>query len=173
MRTFYIDLDGLGANWQDYVLEQHFPDFKDIEELNQHPERATLIREVYVREPRLFRNLPPIARYKQLLDHLTKRMVNWTILTAAGADHPCYHTAREDKLRYVRQHFDVDSDKIIVTRTSENKILYSGNEKVLIDDFGRNCREWELAGGTSILVEANEYCIDDLIERVDKLIDNV
>lgn len=169
---FYIDLDGLGTNWQDYVLQTHFPEFKDIDELNQHPKRAELIRSVYEREPRLFRNLPPIMKYKQLLSHLTTRRVNWMILTAAGSDHPCYHTAREDKLIYLQQHFGVDSSKVIVAPSSEDKVVYAGKGKVLIDDFGRNCREWEDEGGMSIQVEANVYCIDELIKRVDSLIED-
>lgn len=169
---FYIDLDGLGTNWQDYVLQTHFPEFNDIEDLNQHPQRAELIRGVYEREPRLFRNLPPLMKYQQLLSHLTKRRVRWMILTAAGSDHPCYHTAREDKLTYIHRHFGVDSSKVIVSRASEDKYLYAGKGKVLVDDFGRNCREWEQAGGSAILVEANVYCIDELIKRVDSLIDN-
>lgn len=172
LKYFYLDFDGLGSNWQDYVLKNHFPDFKSIEELNQHPDRAALIKGVYEREPRLFRNLPPIEKYGQLLSHLTNRCVNWMILTAAGSDHPCYHTAREDKLHHIRHNFGVSSDKVIVARTSENKILYSGVGKVLIDDFHRNCHEWESVGGQSILVEANNYDIDDLIKRVDDIIDN-
>lgn len=169
---FYIDFDGLGTNWQDYVLKTHFPEFKNIEELNQHPHRTELIRSMYEREPNLFRNLPPLMKYQQLLSLLTELNVRWNILTAVGSDHPCYQTAREDKLHYIQHHFGVESNKVIVSQTSEDKYLYARKGAVLVDDFRRNCREWEEAGGTAIFVEANVYSIDDLIKRVTNLIHN-
>lgn len=169
---FNIDLDGLGTNWQGYVLQNHFPEFENIEVLNQHPRRIELMRGIYEREPRLFRNLPKIDKYQRLLRHLTERGVTWRILTAIGSEHPSPDLVREDKLAYLWEHFGVSSDKIIISDASEDKVSYAGKGKVLIDDFKRNCREWEGAGGTALYVEANTYCIDDLIKRVDSLIDN-
>lgn len=165
----FIDLDGLGANWVDYVLKYHFP-FKDIDVLNQHPDRLLLTRDMYRKDPNLFYKLEPIKQFGKLLKWLTDRNVPWNILTAAESCHECYETVVNDKLRFLKEKFDVSPEKVIVTKTSSDKVNYSGVGKGLIDDFERNCREWEASGGIAWHVEANVYCVDELLTRIEQVL---
>lgn len=170
MADFFVDLDGIGSNWQDYVLKNHFPSFSDIEELNQHPQREELIREVYAKDTHLFLKLPPIDKYNVIINHLKKRMVNWMVLTSAGSLHPDFNMARGDKIRYLQKHFKIPADKVIVTEESSDKQFWSRPGRTLIDDFRRNCDEWEEMGGTAILVEPNIYDVDQVCDKIDAIL---
>lgn len=40
------------------------------------------------------------------------------------------------------KHFGVPADKVIVTESSGQKKAYASRGNLLVDDYGRNCREW-------------------------------
>lgn len=162
----YVDLDGVGANWQSYVISRHFPGMT-IEELNTHPERLTLLRKMYQREQRLFLNLPVIPQYQRFLAGLTARGITWKILTAAGADHPSYETVKNDKLLWLKQRFDITEEQVIITEASEDKHQYAKPGVVLVDDFMTNCQRWEGAGGVAVHVDHVWYCPTELANQVE------
>jgi 5'(3')-deoxyribonucleotidase len=160
-----VDLDGVGANWQSYVISRHFKGMS-IDELNQHPDRLQLLRQMYKREPRLFLNLPVIPQYGQFLDALTARDIPWKILTAAGDDHPVYETVKNDKLLWLKQRFGIEEDRVIITQASSDKHQYAHEQAVLVDDFVSNCRQWEAAGGIAVHVDRVWYCPIGLADQV-------
>ena len=61
-------------------------------------------------------------------------------------------TAREDKKNWMRRIFGPDIVVNTVLR-AEKQNFCTGRECYLIDDYERNIREWEDAGGTGILFE--------------------
>lgn len=156
----YVDLDGVGANWQSYVISRHFPGYT-IEDINKHPERITMLRKMYQKEPRLFLNLPVIPQYGRFLYELNQRDLPWKILTAAGKDHPKYETVKNDKLLWLKQKFDILPDKVIITETSDDKHQYANETSVLVDDFETNCHAWTTAGG--IAVHVSEVWYDPVV----------
>lgn len=169
LACIYIDLDGLGANWEEYVVANHFPTMT-IQQVNQLPERTAVMRAMYVKEPNLFYNLPTIPQFQALIDHVRSCNCKWAILTAAGTDHPHYETVRLDKVRYVSRHFDVPEERIIVAREGGDKPAFASPMSLLIDDFKRNCEAFEKAGGHSLLVEANTYDVEHVKQQIDKFI---
>lgn len=166
---FFIDLDGLGSNWQKYVIDNHYPELT-IGQLNQHHRRDELLIKMYRKDPRLFSKLPVINSYRAILDYLDAKGVPWNILTSASSHHTSYEVVRDDKLEYVSQHFDVSSDRVIVTESSATKVQYAKPGRVLIDDFHRNCTEWVNEGGVAIQVSPNDYCIDMLLNNIEMLL---
>ena len=72
-------------------------------------------------------------------------------------------TAGDDKRAWVRRLLSKDIVVNIVYR--EEKPRYcSGKDCVLIDDFGKNIKEWEAIGGTGILSKSAENTLARLRE---------
>jgi len=165
LKTVYVDLDGLGADWEDYVLEHHFSHLS-ITELNGLPDRDELLSSMYSVEPHLFNNLPVIDKFADLIHALNELSCDWKILTSAGGVHPFYNMVRDDKLTWLYRNFGIVESKVIVTELSSDKVTYAHEDAILIDDFKRNCIEWEQAGGTSIYVDTKVYDVNDLITKV-------
>lgn len=165
----YIDLDGIGANWSGYMLSNHFTEFESIDQLNNHPEMNRLIRNVYIKEPHVFRSLKPIKGYNKVLNAVKSLGIEWKILTAIGKDHPDPEIAREDKLYFLKHHFNIEREQVIITDDSPDKQKYAGAGKILIDDFDKNIKQWNAAGGLGILVTANLYDPARLAHNILKL----
>lgn len=163
--NFMLDLDGLGSDWQGYVLNTHFPHLT-IDELNKAANRSVLLREMYTKDPHVFYKLPVIDKYKRIIDALNASGAEWKILTSAGTDHPDYELVVSDKLRYVKEHFGVGPEKVIITRSSFEKAQYAAPNVVLFDDFFRNCEEWSENGGIGVHVETTDYDADELIDTI-------
>lgn len=163
MLVFNIDSDGVAANWEKYMLNNHFTDMENIRVLNKHPERRKLIADVYKKDPHVFRKLEPVPQFRQLLSWLHDNDVSFRILTACGGDHPDYELVAKDKRDFFMEHYGIEADKVIVTGTSADKSDYAGNNQVLIDDFDMNCEAWEENGGIAVEVDPNNYDIDKLL----------
>lgn len=165
----YVDLDGLGADWEGYVISQHFPTMT-IKELNKHPERTQMLAEVYRKDPHLFYRLEPIPQYSELLAAIDKMNCKGFILTASGDTHPDPNMVRLDKTRWLSRYFNIPESQVIVTPTGEDKIAFASPHSVLLDDFDTNCNAFKAAGGHAILVEANTYDVKSLINELDNLV---
>ena len=64
--------------------------------------------------------------------------------------------ADNDKLEWIKEYMPwFPLENVILCRNGEVKALYAKDIKnsTLIDDYGKNCREWELLGGTAIKIE--------------------
>lgn len=154
---FYLDSDGLFARWRTYVLSTHFPGMT-IKEFNALPElrRRSLTREMYQRDPDLFYKLSPISEASAIIETLEKLCDSWAILTSGSEDHFDHQLVVESKQRWFLKHFGVPSDKVIVTENSGQKAAYASRGNLLVDDYGRNCREWVLQGGGAIWVRTEQ-----------------
>lgn len=51
----------------------------------------------------------------------------------------------EEKRRWLKKHLLASDAEIIVIRSSEDKSKYSSG--ILVDDYGKNCNEWESCSG--------------------------
>lgn len=170
----YLDLDGVGSNWGKYVLANHFPG-KTIDDVNQMEaaERADAFAKMYRNDPRLFYKLEPYPPYRVLLAEIAKFPCKRRILTAAGSDHHSYEIVKYDKVRYLGEHFGVPPSEIIVCRESADKKNYADNRSILVDDFHRNCKEWEEEGGFAIRVEQCEYDPLHVVAKIKTLLDEI
>lgn len=168
----YLDLDGVGSNWEKYVLTNHFPG-KTIDYINDmdEKERADAFAKMYQKDPNLFYKLEPHAPYQVLLDEIAKLPCKRRILTACGTDHPSYDVVKYDKERYLSEHFNVPPREVIVCRASADKQHYASPRGILVDDFHRNCKEWVEGGGRAVQVKACDYDPLQVIAKIKTLLD--
>lgn len=148
-----IDSDGVLVDWEGYVIGTHFPS-RTMESINKLDAdvRYTTLNGMYQRDPNLFAKLKPLVGATDLIRHVKNSGVNYAVLTAAGTDHSDYEVVRKDKVRNLSALFGIPTDKIIVTRTSKHKKAYAKVGRVLVDDYIKNCQEFEDAGGRSVHV---------------------
>lgn len=165
-----IDLDGVGADWEAYVLKHHFPYLKDIEGLNKHPYRTKLIKDMYLKDPHLFSKLSPLNQFGTLLNYVISRNLDWRILTAAGSDHHSFNMVVADKLRWLKKNFDVNFDRVVILKTSGEKRKYAGPTDILIDDYALNINEWVASGGIGVHVDGGTYCVNELLQKLDYIL---
>lgn len=163
-----FDSDGLFADWQSYILTHHLPEYEHIDALNAVPaeERSALFQEIYRNDPELFYHLTPILEAKRLIDTVVELGIPWMILTGGTMDHPDYDQLRRSKERFFMRHFGIPRHRIVVTQDSYDKQRYAVRGSLLIDDFGRNCREWAAAGGMAVLCKSNAPDIDAIIKII-------
>ena len=142
----YLDLDGVLANFDAgyRALFGWTPnhDLTDEQWETIHAQEDFFFNlPLYEGAVKLFLNLP--------------RAVN--ILTACPKSH--YGSVARQKRRWVQKHFG-DYVTVLPVMGSHNKPLFMhAPGDLLIDDYGKNCREWSAAGGIAIKHEA----VDDTI----------
>jgi hypothetical protein len=93
--------------------------------------------------------LPPEADFRQLWDFVKR--FKPSILSAAPSGWP---EAKTGKLKWLKRHVGkVPGTAYIVKRSSKKKFAkgFRGEPNLLIDDFDKNIKEWEAAGGIGIL----------------------
>lgn len=167
----HLDCDGVIADWRLYMETHHFKDFTVAQFNAMDPcRRSTILQEVYRKDKDLFAKLPTIPKIGRLIYHLNRTGEPWGILTSAGEDHPDYNHAAECKKQWLFNRFSIPRQNIIVTESSSQKAQYADADSLLIDDFGRNCREWQAAGGKAIWVHTGAPDVDAIIDAVDDFI---
>lgn len=163
----YVDSDGVVADWVSWMIKQiNRPDITTQRELNKHPDRTELIKEVYEREPTAFYKLPVIEDGRRLIEALKQSGKKFKILTAIG-DQDDTKQAYKCKLEFYQEHFDMSPTDVVVVKESKDKLKYcEGHNTVLIDDYDLNCSAWGQAGGVSMFYDGTEGSMTDIIETL-------
>tara|TARA_S200000501_G_scaffold298730_1_gene285315 strand:- start:408 stop:962 length:555 start_codon:yes stop_codon:yes gene_type:complete len=155
LETIFIDMDGVLVDFIKGVSEMiGKPLTADAKGHTEYDERKQELT-----DKRLFRNLPPMVDYHELIGYVKHTGVPWEILTAAGAINR--RTVVYDKQEWIKQWVD----PFVVTTCT-----YSGSQKaafaiegaVLIDDREKNIDAWVEAGGIGILHTSAANTIDQL-----------
>lgn len=158
----FCDVDGVLANF--YAgLEVHFGvDKKSVNDFLLNRDGWELIAN---EEPHLFAKLPLLPDAKGLISGLTRLRDNGkirlSILTAIPdewyRDATMRKRSTQDKVTWITRHFQkINAKDVLVVRRRDKQEyvsdeLTAGNPApVLIDDFSKNIREWEHAGGLGI-----------------------
>lgn len=150
IQHIHVDSDNTLMDWTGRFIGVHLPHLT-IEQFNRLPEeeRNGLFDEVYKKDPRLFLKLSPFPYAERLIRTLELSGYNWGILSAIGR-HPDPELAIRDKQWCLETKLGIPKSKMIFTPTSKDKADHAAPGIVLIDDFYRNCKEWEEQGGTAI-----------------------
>lgn len=165
----YIDSDGVGADFESYVLKHHFPGYESLEQLNRNGSNVgKKMIEVYNKDPRIFYNLSPIPQFTKVIEWLRSNNIKFKILTAYGK-HPSPKTVIVDKKHWWADMFEIPYDDTIVVKNGTEKAKYAKSGDILIDDFERNCSLFEAAGGNAICVKATSYDADELISKLKEI----
>ncbi len=68
-----------------------------------------------------------------------------------------YAEVATQKMRWVRKNLDPDVLVITVDGSDRKQYFVQHKGDILIDDYGKNCREWEGAGGYAIKHEGDNF----------------
>lgn len=169
-----IDSDGIAASWRSYVSEYHLEDMT-IQDMNKlsDGERSLLMTQIYKDDPHLFYMLEPLQQFNELLEGIKSLGIKWRILTASAIEHPDFETVKGDKQQWFLENFNVEPENVIVVATSADKKLFANAHTMLVDDFKRNCDEFESAGGHAVLVPTDTYKPVDVLNEINNKIKNV
>ena len=142
----YVDMDGVLADFfKDWTKMAKVNSWKDI----QNPEAALdLIRN----HPTFWIDLDVLSNAPRLIGGIKKFAGSYYICTSPlGKDPNCEPQKRE----WVKKHLSAFSPKEVYV--THNKPQFAtqadGTPNILIDDFGKNIRAWEAAGGIGIHYE--------------------
>lgn len=176
---FFFDLDGLLFDWRTPMLRA-IPGLT-IEQLNRHDNKDALIIDVYNKNPDFFADLPVVPDGWKILSMVLKAGFQVDFASSAGI-HPNHAKARKDKLLALKTEYailgfgELEEDQLLMVPTSKAKANLSGPGRILVDDFKRNCDEWEAEGGMALHMNIDydtQDSVDHIIKTIQRLIDFV
>jgi len=154
----YCDMDGVLADFHRGFLKA-YPEISaaDIDAFIRHKGWATIGKE----HPRIFDTLPKLPDADRLMSDLLRLrdtdQIQLFILTAIPSE-LSVPTAADNKRDWIRRYYpSIPKSNVLVVRRSEKQdyamdsTLSGGHPAILIDDFTKNIKEWEQAGGIGIL----------------------
>ncbi len=113
--------------------------------------------------------LKPMEGAVEMFQQLRQRFGDrCEILSAIPAEYFGIVSAKEDKIRWVRDYLDKEVVINIVYR-SEKADFAKGKDYILVDDYEKNIREWEEAGGSGILYQNASQALADLEGILERL----
>ncbi len=155
VKRIFIDMDGVLVDFlagvSKMIGKPLTSDAKGHSEYDARKQELT--------DKRLFRNLPPMVDYHELIGYVKHTALPWEILTAAGTVNR--ETVVYDKNEWIKQYVD---PFIVVTCTysGTQKAAFARDGNVLIDDRKENIDAWEDAGGIGVLHTSAENTIKAL-----------
>lgn len=139
----YVDMDGVLADffgaWAKLDNKDHY---KDID----NPEaKLQLVRE----HPTFWLDLPVLPNAGRLLGAVKKYAGSYKICSSPLAGDP---NSEPHKRIWVKEHLAAfpPTDVIITHNKAAYALQADGTPNILIDDFGKNIRNWNAAGGIGI-----------------------
>ncbi len=174
----FCDIDGVLANFYEGMR-------RDLgvpsQQVNDFLIRQGGWKIITKKAPRLFANLPLLPDAKTLISGLVslrdKKQIKLSILTAIPDE--WYHdpvmrkVSTQDKVRWITRHFQTipSQNVLVVRRVDKQKYAMAqraiGNPPtVLIDDYSKNIREWEMAGGVGIRHTSADDSLRQLMNQV-------
>lgn len=140
MRTIYCDMDGVVADF------------------NNEPNAVERFRE----EKGFFRKLKPIMVNVKAIKELNKNF-DVCILTASPNER-----ADKDKIKWLSKYMPfIKKKNIIICRNGQRKVDFMVSEKgILLDDYGKNIREWETKKGNIGFKIKDTYTIKDCLMTI-------
>lgn len=154
--TFYLDMDGVVADWESAAAEFLGRPMRDPDTLTHY--RNTVEEWARIKtQTRFYRTLPLMQRVEELV-HLARQYrdtLGWQLLflTAVPAKDDI-HWAFYDKVLWAQDHFpDIP---VHFGPHSYDKFKHCSAGDILVDDRPDNCAQWREAGGTAFKVNAND-----------------
>lgn len=158
----FCDMDGVVADFYTGLSRAMKIPIQDVERFLQHEGWSAVERRV----PNLFATLPVLSDASKLINGLVELRddgrIRLSMLTAIPNEWAAQPTMRKlskkNKIDWMRQHFpSVPSSNVLVVLRAEKQRYASAQRAmhrppaILIDDYTKNIREWNSAGGWGIL----------------------
>jgi 5'(3')-deoxyribonucleotidase len=157
--TFYLDMDGVVANWTEGM---HDIIGRRVDDPNARLTDSEW--QLVLDNPRVFRTLPKMLDADVLVDMSRKYrdLLGWDLLflTAIPHDNDMYW-AFYDKVEWAREFYpDIP---VHFGPYSRDKHLHCRPGDILVDDRPDNCSNWINSGGTAFMVQGPILSVFDQI----------
>lgn len=164
MNTFYLDMDGVCADWEVAAAKFLGRELRDPDPVTHF--RTTLEEwERLKTQTRFYRDLPLMPRVQELvaLARQYRDTLGWSLLfLTAVPSNDTVHWAYYDKVLWAQDNFpDIP---VHFGPHSNDKWRHCQPGDILVDDRADNCASWNQAGGWAVKVDGNS--IDRAIELV-------
>lgn len=156
----YFDMDGVLADFERGVRE-----LCTLEPVNQSKAtnaQTDRLWEAVKKVPHFYLKLEPMKDAVEFFNEVFNKLGgNCQILTGIPKPRRQIENAGEDKIEWVRKFLPPDVKVNVVFRKEKIKFC-TGENCILIDDYDKNIREWEKAGGRGILFTSVEMARAEL-----------
>ena len=161
----YVDMDGVLVDffteWAKLMKVKTYRDIpkKDI------PKALKKI----VNTPNFWEDLPALAGYKELLSTIKKLKGKYKILSSPLANDPNVDPGKREWVRRNLGFFK--PEQVIIDHNKQKYATQSdGTPNLLIDDFGKNVKAWQSAGG--IAIKHHTSTTNDTVNAINKVFSN-
>lgn len=156
----YFDMDGVLADFDRGVRELCHREPLDQSTSTEADNDAlwAAVRQV----PHFYGQLEPIPGSLEMLRTLYEEIGDrCQILTGIPKPRRSIEHAGEDKVAWIHRLVSEDMQVHIVYR-EEKRQYCTGPQDILVDDYDKNIREWQAAGGTGILFRDPEQAMQEI-----------
>ncbi len=149
----YVDMDGVLADffgeWARLMDVDHFTDINKQHDINDALQKIRDTDDFWLR-------LPMLPEAKKLLSLIKQVKGSYNICSSPLADDP---NSEKHKRTWIEKNLSFfPPDNVYITH---NKPQYATNKdgipNILIDDYGKNIRDWEAAGGTGFKYKDHKF----------------
>ena len=161
----YVDMDGVLVDFfTEWAKLMKVKTYRDI------PKRdiPKALKKI-VNTPNFWEDLPALAGYKELLSTIKKLKGKYKILSSPLANDPNVDPGKREWVRRNLGFFK--PEQVIIDHNKQKYATQSdGTPNLLIDDFGKNVKAWQSAGG--IAIKHHTSTTNDTVNAINKVFSN-
>jgi tRNA nucleotidyltransferase (CCA-adding enzyme) len=161
----YVDMDGVLVDFfTEWAKLMNVKTYRDIPK-KDIPKALKKI----VDTPNFWEDLPTLSGYKELLGAIKKVKGKYKILSSPLANDP---NVDPGKREWVRKNLGFFRPEQVIIDHNKSKYAKQpdGSPNLLIDDFGKNVRAWQSAGG--IAIKHHTSTTNDTVNAINKVFSN-
>ncbi|OUU25130.1 MAG: hypothetical protein CBB97_10330 [Candidatus Endolissoclinum sp. TMED37] len=161
----YVDMDGVLVDFfTEWAKLMNVKTYRDISK-KDIPKALKKI----VDTPNFWEDLPALSGYKELLGAIKKVKGKYKILSSPLANDP---NVDPGKREWVRKNLGFFRPEQVIIDHNKSKYAKQsdGSPNLLIDDFGKNVRAWQSAGG--IAIKHHTSTTNDTVNAINKVFSN-
>jgi hypothetical protein len=148
--TIYLDMDGVLCTFEEDFqrLSGKHPD-KYEEEFGEKKYWNFILDQ----GASFWEKLHPTTDMEELKEYVFSHFLRIGILSSSSKKNHGSNLVKQGKMKWLRNHgflSKIPSNNIIIVDSARDKKNYAWNNKILVDDYDRNVKEWIGAGGIGI-----------------------